>query len=339
MTGRGGPRLAAACLVAALSLAITSTLARAVSPAAEALFQEGRRLLAAGETDAACARFSESYAAEASSGTLLNLALCHEKQGKIATAWAEYRGAARLARNQGREDRASVADGKVGALEARLPRLTSVAARPVPGLQIATEGGALGEGGLGVAVPVDPGVHQVTVSAPGYSTWTTRVDLKEGEQRTLAIPELASKPVPAATRPLPPALQLALPEAPAARSRRLSAPVVALGSVGIAGLVGGAVLALVSRSRNEEAKTLCRGDTCGDQAEKDRHDGLVASARRDRTIGIVSAGLGGAALLTSIYLWRRAGAAGTPPRTPGARVSARLVAPPRGMGGAVHLEW
>src|SRR5215471_2500246 len=80
-----------------LSVAAPS-IAWAVSPAAEALFQEGRRLLSEGQTDEACARFAGSFAIEASSGTLLNLASCHEKQDKTATAWAEYRAAARLAR-------------------------------------------------------------------------------------------------------------------------------------------------------------------------------------------------------------------------------------------------
>src|SRR5262249_18506399 len=88
-----------------LSVAVAS-VAWAVSPAAEAMFQEGKRLLSEGQTAEACARFASSFAIEASSGTLLNLALCHETQGKTATAWAEYRAAARLARSQGRDDRA-----------------------------------------------------------------------------------------------------------------------------------------------------------------------------------------------------------------------------------------
>ena len=197
MIGRGAASVAGVLVDAAILLVVASTQARAVSPAAEALFQEGRRLLAAGQIDEACARFAESYAVDASSGTLLNLALCHEKQGKSATAWAEYRGAARLARNQGREDRAGAADDKVAVLEAKLPRVTSISAKPVPGLRIATEDGTLGEGGLGVAVPVDPGSHKVTVSAPGYRPWATTVEMKEGEQRTLEIPELEAEPVPA----------------------------------------------------------------------------------------------------------------------------------------------
>src|SRR5262245_57413829 len=136
-----------------LSAAIPS-LAWAVSPAAEAMFQEGRRLMAEGQTAEACARFAGSFAIEASSGTLLNLAACHEKQGRTATAWAEYRAAARLARSQGREDRARVADEKVTAIEPKLARLTATAETPAAGQAIATETGTLGEGAIGVAVPI-----------------------------------------------------------------------------------------------------------------------------------------------------------------------------------------
>ena len=103
--------------IAVALLGLVPVTAVAVSPAAEALFQEGRRLMAAGKTAEACARFAESYTQEASSGTLLNLALCHQKEGKTATAWTEYRNAARLARSQGREDRANAAEEKVAARE------------------------------------------------------------------------------------------------------------------------------------------------------------------------------------------------------------------------------
>jgi hypothetical protein len=332
---------AVALFVAAAVLAMASTPARAVSPAAEALFQEGRRLLSSGQTDTACARFAESYAAEASSGTLLNLALCHEKQGKTATAWAEYRGAARLARQQGREDRAVVADGKVAALEARLPRLTMIAARSVPGLRIATEEGTLGPGGLGVAVPVDPGLHRVTVSAPRYRAWATTVEMKEGEQRTLEIPELETMPASAVKdRPLPtPADLLSVPGAGAVPERRLSVPVVALGALGVAGLVGGTMFALAYRSNLGEARSLCPLDVCRDQAEEDRHGRLVADARRDLVMGLVAMGLGGAALLTSSYLWWRGHAPRSTSIPEGGRLSFGFMAATCGVGGAVNASW
>ena len=47
--------------------------------AAEALFEDGRRLVAAGSFTEACPKFADSERLDPSPGTLLNLASCYEK--------------------------------------------------------------------------------------------------------------------------------------------------------------------------------------------------------------------------------------------------------------------
>src|SRR5262249_43401369 len=163
-------------LLLASALLVLAGPARAASPA-EGPVPEGRRLVAAGQSGEACARGTGSYDMVASSGTLLNLALCHQTQGKTATAWNEYRAAARLARNQGREDRAAVADQSAQALEEKLARITVTAVEAVAGLHVATEAGPLGEGGIKAEVPIDPGTHKLTATAPGYLPWTATVEI------------------------------------------------------------------------------------------------------------------------------------------------------------------
>ena len=79
----------------------------------------------------------------------LNLALCHDKQGKSATAWAEYLLAARMARTQGKAERAKAAEQYASALEPKLSYLTITVSSKVPGLVIRRGGTELDESAIG----------------------------------------------------------------------------------------------------------------------------------------------------------------------------------------------
>src|SRR5271154_603178 len=120
----------------AVATSLSPSTASADPAAAEALFREGRRLLDEGKTDEACLKLAESELQDPSSGTLLNLGLCHELQHKVATAWSNYVSAGQLARDQGRMDRAAVAEKKAADLAPRLPYLTITTTAPTPGLEI-----------------------------------------------------------------------------------------------------------------------------------------------------------------------------------------------------------
>jgi hypothetical protein len=279
-------RLSRLALLALVVFASAST-ARADSPAEDA-FREGRRLLAAGQVDEACARFAESYDMVASSGTLLNLALCHQTQGKTATAWKEYRAAARLARNQGREDRAAVADQSAQALESNLARISITAVEAVTGLHVATETGPLGEGGLKVDVPIDPGTHKVTATAPGYLPWTATVEIKEAQQLALQIPKLEPEPVlPAFVQPI---------DARSAEGRRSSVGLY-LGAGGVLLLATGTTLWSVAYTKLQSAK-----DACAQGCSKADRDGRVSDIQTLKGVAVGTWIAGGAlAVASGVY--------------------------------------
>lgn len=187
MTGRSLPALAAMAQVFLLS-----GIARAQDPAAaEVLFQEGRRLMAEGRVAAGCEKLKESFALDAMSGTLLNLADCYEKAGKTATAWARFRNAASLAQSQNKVEQAAEANRRVKALESQLSYITIVAADAVPGLEVRRNDLEVTPGMFGVAVPVDPGEVEVVASAPGYKSVRMTVELgNRRDKKIFTIPKL-----------------------------------------------------------------------------------------------------------------------------------------------------
>src|SRR5262245_13180527 len=109
-------RCAAAVLVPLLASALAS--GRETDPvSAEVLFQEARELLKQGNFERACPKFLESERLDPATATLLAVATCHERQGLLASAWAEFTEAAGRARQERRKDRERLAREQARALE------------------------------------------------------------------------------------------------------------------------------------------------------------------------------------------------------------------------------
>jgi hypothetical protein len=94
---------------------------------AERLFDEGKARYEAGQIEQACELLGRSNRLDPAVGTLGLLGACHERQGKIATAWEEYRETAERARAIGDAEREQYARDRALALEAKIPTITLVA--------------------------------------------------------------------------------------------------------------------------------------------------------------------------------------------------------------------
>lgn len=144
----------------------------------------------------ACPKLAESLRLDPAAGTQLNLAFCHEGEGRTATAWAEYNDALTQARRDGRPEREEFISGKLRGLSGKL-MLLAIALAPgadVPALEVSLDGAIVGAAALGVASPVDPGVHSLEAHAPGFAPWRIEVRVAVGDpKRVVTVPRLMTR--------------------------------------------------------------------------------------------------------------------------------------------------
>src|SRR6478609_8405694 len=313
-----------ACVCACLlSMLVVSRVARAqVSPeekaAAEAVFQEGMRLIKQGNFADACPKFEMSQRVEPAVGTMLYLAECYEKTDRTASAWAMFREAASLAETQKQFDRQKTAEMRAARLEPRLAWLTIDVPKEsvVPGLQIRRNGALVSSELSGVATPVDPGEVQVEASAPGRLPYSTKVKVAAKGRVSVPIPALQAAPdaAPAAvaapvvaqpetaqpaTAPPPPQSSAPPPSSTPAEPSHASPIPWIVGGVGVAALGVGTVFGLKAISNANEARDTCPKNICNEAQGATAAD----DARTQATISNVSFALGGVALATGVVLY------------------------------------
>lgn len=188
-----GRRLFFANVACAAWLASGAARADGSEERAQALFDEGRRLMDVGKIDEACSRFAESQRLDPGGGTLLNLALCHERTGKIATALGEFEAALSLAARDRRSDREELAREHVTSLGPRVPRVMLVVSREADAtrLVVAIDGAPIDRASWGTPRPLDPGRHLVEARANGFKTFAITVSLRaDGGALGVEIPPL-----------------------------------------------------------------------------------------------------------------------------------------------------
>jgi hypothetical protein len=233
---------------------------------AQSLFENGRALMEAGNLDRACPMFAESQRLDPGGGTLLNLALCHEKQGKLASALEEYGTALSTAIRDERMERVDFARERVDALRPRVPKLVVQApASRIPGLSARIDGVAISPVAFGTPLFVDPGPHEIRASAPGRIEWSMRVEVSASQMLDVHVPELAEL-------------------APPREIARLSVVTYTAGAVAIAAFGTSIVTGAMAASANADANAKCNTE------RQFCLPGGVNDASRARTLAWISTG-------------------------------------------------
>ena len=251
---------------------------------AQVFFEEGRALMEKGDVATACERFEQSRRLEAASGTLLNLALCHERAGRVATAWVTFHDALGAAVRDGRPDREAFAREHIDALRARLPRIV-VRGETCEGCQLHLDGRLLDRAAIAIPTPVDPGAHRLVVRSPrGAESPATMASVREGEVITLDLP--------------PPPAEAAAPEPSRTRQH---AGIVALGTSAVA-LGVGTYFGVRALSLGSDADARCPTTACNDANATELSRQADTSAWvANVAVGtaVLAAGVGAYLLLTS----------------------------------------
>jgi len=288
--------------LAALTLALATPMRANAQDAmakatAEALFSDGKRLMAAGNYDAACPKFAASQKLDPGVGTALNLADCYEKAGRIASAWWEFRSAMSAAYAAGSKDREQLAFDRASNLEKRLSYLTiTTSPAQASTLRVSKDGAPVEPAVLGTPVPVDPGRHDIDAVAPGKPKWSIAIDVDSSPSRlTVKIPDLGDeRQATAGAATTTPAPADAKDYGPTQRGVGIG-----VGAFGLIAGVTGTVFGLKAQSAWNDAKSRCARYPlgCNGEAIALSQDARAASNASTVAFVMAGAGLAGGALL------------------------------------------
>jgi Tfp pilus assembly protein PilF len=122
------------CLVLVASVAAANPAVRDDDKLeADRPFAEGRALLDQGKRKEACEKFDLSIRKDPRAvGTMLNLGLCAEEAGQVATAVRYYTEARARARDQDLKEHQAAAENKLALLAPRVPHLAIVLPASAP---------------------------------------------------------------------------------------------------------------------------------------------------------------------------------------------------------------
>ncbi|HVY31132.1 MAG TPA: hypothetical protein VHB79_31465 [Polyangiaceae bacterium] len=274
--------------------------------AARSLAEQGRDVYLQGEYERAYDLFHRAYGLVPAPSIALYEARALVKLGRLVQAQETYLRAVRtkLTNDSPEAFRKAVqeAEGEEAALEGRIPKVTLVLVGPgakQPNVSVKADGELLEPELVGVDMPINPGSHVVTASAPGGEETRVSFTIAEGvKQRfelTIALPVAQAPHV----KEAPPMRPAAAPPQRAAHGSWQAPVAYAAGALGIAGIASGVLTGSMAQSHYSEAKTKCPNHTC---VEGSSGADELASFRTLRTISTAAYIVGAVGLAAGVTL-------------------------------------
>jgi hypothetical protein len=272
--------------------ALSAGQAHADSGPGDELFLKGREAMKVGNYKGACSLFESSHRVDPAPGTLLNIAVCSEKLGRLRNAGRALEDF--LAAVEASDERRPRAVELLADVKQRTPEVRLRLRGPLPpGVQILVDGDDLGRDEWDAPVPLDPGRHVIEVRTPRRPDERRTVELEEADRHEETfVFVLAAQSAPPA-RALPP------------RSTDLPAAFYISFGVGVGGLVAAAGSGAYVLQQAEKVE-----DNCENKGERKecKPAGIEAGekGRRFQTVGAIALPVGIAGMALAGYLWLRA---------------------------------
>ena len=283
----------AARLVAVLALAALVSLAcptpAVAQPAsdpkiahADQLFAQGKALMASNLLQA-CDKFDQSLRENpAAIGTLLNVALCDEKLGRVASAFARFTEARDRAKEQNLTEHQRAADDHLAALAPVVPHIAFTLTQPLPDTTILIDGRVIEIDQL-ADVPIDPGERLLVVSAPNRLPYRATLVVAPAEHKAIVIPALAKSIT-------------------VRSSRRRIGQITAIAGVVVLGVGIGVGINAHSLYQEQFDSQLCAHTMTGDHCDPEGQRNTEQALSRGNT-GTVVGIVGGAVAVAGLVLW------------------------------------
>lgn len=188
---RAASRVLVAAFLGSCALASSPSAAQAQdTPAiakAREQFREGLSLEAAGDFARALKEFKEVALVKSTAQVRFHIAVCQEKTGDLVQALGSYR----LALHEAHEAKAADVEGPaqegVTALEPRVPQLLLTRGAGAQNAEVILDGVPLGATSIGEGIPVNPGPHEIKVSAPGRLDMTQEFTVAERDKKAIKL--------------------------------------------------------------------------------------------------------------------------------------------------------